>query len=441
MAPPLGTKTMKSLLIRSSLLVCLTALQGFACSSEGGVSSANGGSGGSATSSGGATGSGGTTGDVTDHVYTYADPNIVYSGRILFADGKAPRFSAPAVTISARFKGVGASMKITDNASTANFFDAIIDEKYADATRVKADDNGVAVLASGLPYGEHKVTVVKRTEANTGTVDFRSFTFQGEILPPPAPATRKIEIIGDSISVGSGNEAKNGSSECNDDYGRPWSNASKSWGPLLARKVDAEYHVTAVPGIGALRNYQCGDANTMPVVYDRIFLERTDSPLYDHSQFVPDAVLMMIGTNDFSPDSCNKIALSEQVDPVNYAAFIKALEDFLTVLRGNSPNAEVFLLSSPMLHDGWPDATYTSDTSQRAAITTAASELNATPVGAGKIHVISADYSTTKISGRGCGTHPNVYEHGIIAGEDSTKPSDPIPADLILNPVKTVMGW
>ena len=414
-----------NLLLRSYTLLCFGVFCSLGCSDDG--SKGNAGTG----------GAGGASGDTSEHVYNYDDPNIVYSGRIQLTEGKAPRFTAPAVTISARFKGTGASMKISDGASTANYFDAIVDDDYENATKVKGDDSGIAVLASGLPYGEHKVSVVKRTEANTGSVDFKSFTFAGTILPPPLALTRKIEIIGDSISAGSGNEAVNNSANCNEDYGRPYSNASKAWGTVLARALNAEYHVTAVPGIGVLRNYNCTNKNTMPVVYDHVFIDRADSPIYDHSQFVPDAVIMMLGTNDFSPDDCNNPALNETVDPINYAAFIAKFEEFVGVLRGYYPAAEIFLVSSPMLHDGWPDATYTSDTSQRAAITQVVSDLNATDVGAGKLHVVLADYTKTKIVGRGCGTHPNVGEHAIIAGTDPSAVSP----ELILNPVKAVMGW
>lgn len=423
---------MKKSFARSALFLGVISCATLACSSDD-KSPADGQPQAGAPSTAG----GPATGDTSEHVYSYDDPNIVYSGRVLFTEGKAPRFSAPAVTISARFSGVSASMKIVDGAAVATYFDVIVDGDYAQAAKVKADDNGVAVLAQDLPYGEHELQVVKRTEASAGSVDFKSFTFAGEILPPPDRPAHKIEIIGDSISAGSGNEALNGSAQCNEDYSRPYSDASKAWGPVLARALDAEYHVTAVSGIGALRNYNCKNNDTMPVVYDRVFLERADSPLYDHSQFVPDAVVMMIGTNDFAPADCNRIALNEEVDPESYAAFIETLSKFVGVLREDYPDAEIFLLSSPMLHDGWPDATFTSDTSQRAAISQVVEDLNATDVGAGKLHVVLADYSKTKITGRGCGTHPNVFEHAIIGGADKSEVSP----ELILNPVKSVMGW
>ena len=148
-----------NLLLRSYTLLCFGVFCSLGCSDDGSKGNA---------------GTGGAGGDITEHVYNYDDPNIVYSGRIQLTEGKAPRFTAPAVTISARFKGTGASMKISDGASTANYFDAIVDDDYENATKVKGDDSGIAILASGLPYGEHEVSVVKRTEANTGSSTSRA---------------------------------------------------------------------------------------------------------------------------------------------------------------------------------------------------------------------------------------------------------------------------
>jgi hypothetical protein len=408
---------------------CVLGALAFGCSDRG-ASGNNGGTGGS-----------GPTGDTSSHTYLYDDPGILYSGRISSVAGKPPRFSAPAVTISARFKGVSAAMTIFDNSASANYFEAVIDGDFASAKKIRPADAGATELFSDLPYGEHELTVVKRTEASTGTVDFKSFTFGGEILEAPERPSRKIEIIGDSISAGSGNEAANGSAECNEDFGRPYSNASKSYGPLLARALHADYQLTAVSGIGAIRNYNCNDHDAMPQVYDRVFLENPTSVAWDHSAFVPDAIVMILGTNDFAPASCKRVALNETVDPENYALYISTMKDFLGVLRGYYPEAQIFLVSSPMLHDGWPDATYTSDTSHRAAITTVAEEMNALEAEGEKVHVLLADYSQTRLTGRGCGTHPSAYEHGIMAGLDANKPSDPVPASLMLDPIKAVMGW
>lgn len=375
------------------------------------------------------------TGDTSPHTAQHDHPDIVYSGRILREPGKAPRFSAPATTITARFRGTGASALLTDGGT--NFFDVVIDGDQAKSTKVQIDRSGTTKLVADLPYGEHTISIVKRNEANSGIVEFSGFVFAGEILPRPPALKRKISIIGDSISAGSGNEGLSAAA-CMVDFGRAVSNASKSWGPMLARTLDAEYQLTAVSGIGAIRNYACADANTMPKVFDRVFVERANSPLYDHSDFVPDAVLVLLGTNDFSPDDCDNPPLNDMYDPENYAAYIATMKEFVGTLRGYYPEARIFLVASPMLNDGWPKPTYTSDTDHRAAISTVVEDLRSSD---DKLELILADYATTRIAGRGCGSHPSLFEHAIMAGVDSSNPTDPKPAQLILNPVKAAMGW
>jgi lysophospholipase L1-like esterase len=383
------------------------------------------------------------TPDTTVRQYGYDDANIVYSGRVHFQDdGDPPHFSSPAVSVSARFKGTAVAMRVHDFAMTSNYLDVVIDGDYANATKVQSDSSDdLTEIASGLPYGEHTISIVKRTEANTGQLSFSGFDISGEILPPPERPSRKLIIIGDSISAGSGNEAADRSPQCMQDYGRPFSNAGKAWGPVLARSLDAEYHVTAVSGIGVIRNYNCSENTPMPAVYDRVYLEAENSPEWDHSKFDPDAIVIMIGTNDFSPDGCDNPPLNETYDAENYRLFLSELEAFVVKLRGLHANAEIFLTSSPMLNDGWPDETYTSDSDQRAAIATVADNLETSGEGGGKVHVILADYDSSRYAGRGCGTHPNLFDHSIVAGFDPTRPDDPSSAALLLNPIRSVLGW
>jgi len=49
--------------------------------------------------------------------------------------------------------------------------------------------------------------------------------------------------------------------------------------PVLARNLNADYHVSAVSGIGLVRNYSFQyDARPLPEVYDLLYFEQTDSP-------------------------------------------------------------------------------------------------------------------------------------------------------------------
>jgi hypothetical protein len=310
---------------------------------------------GSATNAGGSAGSAGeaSVGDITFRTVEADDAeHLLYSGRIDFTDPKAPTFSAPGVLVSAKFTGVSVSVLLGDAFKGINYANVVVDGTPYKVRPERSRDEYLVV--SDLSYGEHTVELSKRTEASQGQMTFKGFKFGGTPLPAPARPKRRIEIIGDSISCGSGDEAYAGSAECDD--AMAYENATVTYGAVLARNLDAEYYITAVSGIGAIRNYNCADPNTMPKVYERLFLEQPDSPAWDTSRFVPDAIIVALGTNDFSPDNCRQPPLSVPCDPENYDLFISTLSEFVgSTLRGYYPKAHIFLTSSPLLGDGWPE--------------------------------------------------------------------------------------
>ena len=357
--------------------------------------------------------------DTTPRVYGADDPDILYTGRIDFTDAAQPRFSAPGVCIRARFRGTAAAVMLADEfkwGTNRNYYDVLID----DTTVVKlAPEQSVTryEVAAGLPNGEHTINVVKRTEASIGACTFQGFEFAGQILPAPERPGRRIEFIGDSITCGAGNEARVDSDQCAEDgWGQPYNNVRLSYGPVLAGSLGAECHVSAVSGIGLIRNYSSQyDARPMPEVYDLLFFERTDSPAWDSSRYVPDVVVIALGTNDFSPGDSDRPIM--EVD-----AWAAACTRFIDRLRGYYPDATIFCASSPMLGDNWPTSAYKSATDQKTAIAKVVKAFNES--GDARIY----QFFASPIVGMGCGTHPNVSQHATMASQLGSF-------------IASVMGW
>lgn len=367
------------------------------------------------------------------------DPKLVYSGRIDFTKPEAPRFSAPAVSVRARFQGTSAAVMFKDQFryGKRNYYDAVIDDdkvaadgsSLAFSIKITPSDATRYEVIAGLPAGEHSITFVKRSEANIGYADFLGFEFDGPILEPSSTRTRKIEIIGDSISCGVGDDLPLHKGQnpdetyCKeDDWGVPYHDAYLTFGAVAARAVDAEYHVTAVSGIGLTRDYSSNpsyDTRPMPEVYDKLYLEQTDSPDWDTSNYVPDAVVIALGTNDFSPGDNSEDMPREQM---TVEKFVPPYEAFLDELMGYYPDAEFFLLSSPMLSDSWPDPSFMYKSSLEESI--AQIEADYADKG-GKVHALNV----LDTPGKGCGTHPSASEHQQIADQNL------IPA------LREVMGW
>ncbi len=359
----------------------------------------------------------GTPVDTTPSIIGADDARIQFSGRVDFTDPKQPTYSAPGASVSVRFAGTAISALIGDEfryGSERGYHDVVIDGAI---TKKIMLEPGVEKyeLASGLPAGEHSVSLVKRTQAQLGKAIFNGFELTGALLEPaPKPALR-IEFIGDSITAGEGVEGVNGSPECTQNaagtvgagWGQPFHNADRSYGVVTAHELDAEYHLTAVSGIGLVRNYsQMYDARPMPDVYDLMFVEEMASGPWDHAAFVPDVVVVALGTNDFSPGDAPPDSPRPEMD---VAVYTDAYVAFVTQLRGYYPDAEIFALSSQLLGDGPGD--YTPATDLRAAVGAAVERL----AGAGDSRVHA--FITTQVSGLGCSFHPDVAQHEMLGRE------------------------
>jgi len=371
--------------------------------------------------------------DTSLHMVEADDANIQYTGRVDFTNPKLPKFALGATYITARFKGVGVSALIKDEhryGMWRNYYDAVVDGAVVSKIRINDD---VAMfeypIASDLPYGEHEVTIVKRTEPNVGLGYFVGFEIAGVILPPPDRPAHKMLFFGDSITAGSGTDVPaDGDPGCSaDGWGQPVENADAAYGPVSARMLDADYHVVGVSGIGLVRNYESdpakSDTRPMPQVYNLTLPEMTTgSATWTPASYQPDAIVVALGTNDFGPGPINASNAPADGRPMmDVGAFATAYITFVDALRADYPAAHVFAMSSPMLADGWPTTAYHSKTDHEMALAMVANHY--ADAGDTKVHKVSV----MKVGG-GCGTHPNV------AGQMQT-------ATELANAVKTALGW
>ncbi|MES1158221.1 MAG: SGNH/GDSL hydrolase family protein [Haliangium ochraceum] len=387
-----------------------------ACGSDpnGGGTGGTGGTAGLTGSSGAAGGAAGALADTTTQLYAADDPNIQYVGRVTFTNPKQPRFDLGATSISARFNGTAVAVSLKDEfryGKYVNAYDAVVDGAVV-AKVVPQMGVDKYVIANALPDGEHLVTLVRRTEAAAGAAWFVGFSFAGQILSPPPRPTRRIEFIGDSITAGAGAEAANNAPACSgppDGWGLLVENGYRAYGPVVARQLNAEWHVVGVSGIGLMRNYSnMYDARTMPQVYDLYYPELMDSagkmdqPRWDATQrmaWTPDAVVIGLGTNDFGAGDMTDTTQPYPHPELTAAAFSAEYVKFVATLRGYYPNAHIFVVSSPVLANPSLEAGLKMTEDHFAA------------AGDNKVH----HFLFTRVSGLGCGTHPNADQHAALA--------------------------
>jgi lysophospholipase L1-like esterase len=119
--------------------------------------------------------------------------------------------------------------------------------------------------------------------------------------------------------------------------------------------------------------------------------------MYDAAAFVPDAIVINLGTNDFSAT----------YGAPNPASFSGAYLTLLGNLRATYPNAKVFLAIGPMLSNGYPqNTTYLSD---------AARALESIRAAAQNPNIAIITLATLSDTERGCDSHPTAAAHARMA--------------------------
>ena len=261
------------------------------------------------------------------------NPNFRYVGRFDFSHSSEARFDWAGVYIQFSFRGSECSVKMSDTGH--NYYNILVDNNPAKVIDVKSDTT--LVIGDKLGPQIHKVQIYKRTEGNQGIGIFKGIllTEEGEMLPWKDIPSRKIEFIGNSITCGYGTEAKS-----KDEHWKPSTeNNFQSYAPIIARAFNADYHITAHSGQGVVRNYgdkQKVSALAMPGRFNRVYDEQ-EQPVWNFKQWIPDLVVINLGTNDFStqpfPD--------EDV-------FRKGYENLINDVRRQYGDLPVFCIVGPM---------------------------------------------------------------------------------------------
>ena len=170
----------------------------------------------------------------------------------------------------------------------------------------------------------------RRTEAFEGETTFRGFDFGsgGALLAPPPAPDRRLEVIGDSISAGYGVEGAD--QYCS--FTAATENHEKTYEAVAANKVGADLVTVAWSGIGMLRDYSGDTSNNMPARYD-LTLPLSAGSSWDFSRYVPGAVVINLGTNDFAQGDPGQAFVTA------YAGFVQHLRDKAQRRGSTAPSA------------------------------------------------------------------------------------------------------
>ena len=236
----------------------------------------------------------------------------------------------PGVTLHTKFQGAGLVLDL----------EALDKELYLDVC-VDGGEYYWIALEEGVqrveipvePEGIHAVEIVRRNETWQGLLKIRGIeVIEGQLLETGKLPEKRLMFIGDSITCGDSCDIRE-----EGPHNRGFEhNGRLSYGYQISRILGTQCHLVSYGGRGVIRDWQGNRAvNNAPIFYERALGDDEDSR-WNHSNYVPDAIGICLGTNDFSR------GIPDQNE------FVNAYVEFVRKVQRDAPDAKVFLIDSPM---------------------------------------------------------------------------------------------
>ncbi len=216
----------------------------------------------------------------------------------------------------------------------------IVDGKFTVKKVIDKSCESFVILDSDIPE-THDVKLIKLSEAAFSVLEvFPAEADDGAQLLPVPEKSLKIEFIGDSITCGYGVDDNNIESE----FSTSAESAMKSYAYLTAKALDADYSMFSASGYGIISGYtKTGERNLperIPPFYESLGFSHSSigagihpqDVKWDFSRFVPDIIVINLGTNDSSFCKGHEERTAE---------FEKAYREFILTVRRLNPGAYI----------------------------------------------------------------------------------------------------
>ncbi len=282
------------------------------------------------------------------------------------------------------------------NAGEHSYLQYELDGVYQKKLRIEGNISH-PILLKAPKDGDHTVWIYKATEAQTGPVMIQKISGKN-IRALRVKEVPFIEFIGNSITCGAASDASE--VPCGTGVYHDQHNAYYSYGPRTARALGVNYVLSCVSGIGVYRNWN-SDGPTMPQVYEKTDFQYNHALLWNFKLFTPQIVSIALGTNDFSHGDGIKKRL-----PFDSSLYVSNYINFVKLIKSKYPEAQIALLSSPMVNGN--DRTILQNCLTAVKQNIDALFSSNKPV---------ALFFFKPMHAHGCNGHPTIEEHAILANE------------------------
>jgi lysophospholipase L1-like esterase len=338
---------------------------------------------------------------VSAQVLTFpaTDKAISFQGRTVPNAGGAIELISSASLAGFQFEGDSCIIQLRNITAPGdyNYVALELDGEYMGRLKVSGTELQNSVINPVKKKAWHTLRIYKATEAANGVVLFQGVK-ASDLKPLQAKSNLKIEFIGNSITCGMGNDLQLipcGSDKWYDQHNAYWSYAS-----ITARMLGADFMLSSISGAGIYRNWN-SNGPTVPQQYESAYLHTDSLKEWDFSAFIPDIVLVALGTNDLS----NGDGKSQRA-PFDSTTFIREYISFVGNIYRHYHNAELILLTSPMISDERSEVLY-------ICLQSVQKEAAKQFPGQKEIRV----FRFNEVPSTGCSGHPTIEEHKMMAAQ------------------------
>lgn len=253
----------------------------------------------------------------------------------------------------------GSSVKFTfvgDNSAVkASFGSMARFAIYVDGERVEdiMMDDAEKTVKLDLNEGEKTVSVIKLSECSSSIVGIKSIeVYADSNIKPTAEKELKIEFVGDSITCGYGVDDE----DRDHHFSTSTEDATRAYAYKTAQLLNADYSLVSFSGHGIISSYTgdgtINESGLVPNFYDKLgrCYDRSnvldpETIKWDFESFVPDIIVINLGTNDNS-------YVKGDAEKAN--AYKEEYIEFLKDIRKHNPDAQIVCTLGAMGADLYP---------------------------------------------------------------------------------------
>lgn len=242
---------------------------------------------------------------------------------------------------------VGTELKVniscthSDSSYQRPYFTVSVDDEVAPEGRVVSLHEPISevTLVSGLEYGPHTLTFMKRSEPIDSETGINEIWTDGYFTEPSEASSFKVLIVGGSGISGHGNLGYQGQTRTTAN-----SDGLQAFGYLAAASFNADVQFISASGWGLKWGYNISNRNgtvNIRTAFDKIGIGDDEELIdidYDPLSFIPDFIIVNIGGNDFTSYVLNQTGAELTAAK---AEFRSSVTEFVSTMHNLYPSAMI----------------------------------------------------------------------------------------------------